>query len=56
MFVGCEANATMISVDLANRNVIDRQESAKRPTCWKTTLALPCLCRRRKRMGQRFRS
>src|SRR6476469_1484820 len=25
MFVGCEANATMVTVDLANRNVIDHQ-------------------------------
>jgi hypothetical protein len=31
MFVGCEANATMITVDLANRNVIDHQTVGDTP-------------------------
>jgi DNA-binding beta-propeller fold protein YncE len=31
MFVGCEANATMVTVDLANRNVIDHHEVGQTP-------------------------
>jgi DNA-binding beta-propeller fold protein YncE len=31
MFVGCEANATMVVVDLANRTVIDRAEVGETP-------------------------
>ena len=31
MFVGCEANATMITVDLANRNVIDHHGVGETP-------------------------
>jgi DNA-binding beta-propeller fold protein YncE len=31
MFVGCEANATMVTVDLANRNVIDHHEVGETP-------------------------
>lgn len=31
MFVGCEANATMVSVDLANRSVIDHQKVGETP-------------------------
>jgi DNA-binding beta-propeller fold protein YncE len=31
MFVGCEANATMVTVDLANRNVIDHQTVGETP-------------------------
>jgi len=31
MFVGCEANATMITVDLASRNVIDHQTVGDTP-------------------------
>jgi YVTN family beta-propeller protein len=31
MFVGCEANATMVTVDLANRAVIDRHEVGETP-------------------------
>jgi hypothetical protein len=31
MFVGCEANATMVTVDLVNRNVIDRHEVGETP-------------------------
>lgn len=31
MFVGCEANATMVTVDLANRTVIDRHEVGETP-------------------------
>lgn len=31
MFVGCEANATMITVDLANRNVIDHHDVGETP-------------------------
>jgi DNA-binding beta-propeller fold protein YncE len=31
MFVGCEANATMITVDLADQNVIDRQKVGETP-------------------------
>jgi DNA-binding beta-propeller fold protein YncE len=31
MFVGCEANATMVSVDLANRNVIDHHGVGETP-------------------------
>jgi len=31
MFVGCEANATMVTVDLANRNVIDHQGVGETP-------------------------
>jgi DNA-binding beta-propeller fold protein YncE len=31
MFVGCEANATMVTVDLANRTVIDRQTVGETP-------------------------
>ncbi|MDT5209779.1 MAG: hypothetical protein QOF67_2194 [Mycobacterium sp.] len=31
MFVGCEANATMVTVDLANRNVIDPQAVGETP-------------------------
>ncbi|MDT5328726.1 MAG: hypothetical protein QOF31_23 [Mycobacterium sp.] len=31
MFVGCEANATMVTVDLANRNVIDHQRVGETP-------------------------
>ena len=40
MFVGCEADATMETVDLVNRNVIDHHEVGETPTCWPTTLAL----------------
>src|SRR4051794_6447247 len=31
MFVGCEANATMVTVDLANRNVIDHHGVGETP-------------------------
>jgi DNA-binding beta-propeller fold protein YncE len=31
MFVGCEANATMVTVDLANRNVIDHHRVGETP-------------------------
>ena len=31
MFVGCEANATMVTVDLANRTVIDHQQVGDTP-------------------------
>jgi hypothetical protein len=31
IFVGCEANATMVTVDLANRNVIDHHEVGETP-------------------------
>ena len=31
MFVGCEANATMVTVDLANRNVIDHHDVGETP-------------------------
>jgi DNA-binding beta-propeller fold protein YncE len=31
MFVGCEANATMVTVDLGNRNVIDHHEVGQTP-------------------------
>ena len=31
MFIGCEANATMITIDLANRNVIDHQTVGDTP-------------------------
>jgi DNA-binding beta-propeller fold protein YncE len=31
MFVGCEANATMVTVDLADRSVIDRQQVGETP-------------------------
>jgi DNA-binding beta-propeller fold protein YncE len=31
MFVGCEANATMVTVDLVNRNVIDRHDVGETP-------------------------
>jgi DNA-binding beta-propeller fold protein YncE len=31
MFVGCETNATIITVDLANRNVIDHQTVGETP-------------------------
>ena len=31
MFVGCEANATMVTVDLVNRNVIDRHGVGETP-------------------------
>jgi hypothetical protein len=29
MFVGCEGNATMVSVDLAGRTVIDHQSAGQ---------------------------
>jgi hypothetical protein len=31
MFVGCEAHATIVTVDLANRNVIDHHEVGETP-------------------------
>jgi DNA-binding beta-propeller fold protein YncE len=31
MFVGCEANATIVTVDLANRTVIDRHGVSETP-------------------------
>jgi DNA-binding beta-propeller fold protein YncE len=31
MFVGCEGNATMVAIDLANRSVIDRHEVGEGP-------------------------
>jgi DNA-binding beta-propeller fold protein YncE len=31
MFVGCESNATMVTVDLADRAVIDRQAVGDTP-------------------------
>ena len=31
MFVGCEANATMVTVDLVNRNMIDHHEVGETP-------------------------
>ena len=31
MFVGCEANATMVTIDLANRNVIDHHAVGETP-------------------------
>jgi len=57
MFVGCEANATMVTVDLSDRTVVDRHGVGETPDVfglrpWRRA----CLCRRRERLGQHFRS
>ena len=56
MFVGCESNATMVTVDLANRKVIDHHGVGETPDVVAYDPdAQPCVRRCRKRLGQRFR-
>ncbi|WNG92518.1 YncE family protein [Mycobacterium sp. ITM-2016-00318] len=57
MFVGCEANATMVTVDLANRNVVDHHGVGETPDVLAFRFRRqPGLRRCGKRLGQHLRS
>jgi DNA-binding beta-propeller fold protein YncE len=57
MFVGCEANATMVTVDLVNRNVIDQHGVGETPDVLAYDAGANRVSRRcRKRLGKHLRS